>query len=350
MPGSGAITPADIRDIFSGFVQFVTGIFTGDMTGAVAGLSRLWDGLTGYYRTLWAGIGRIFRAAWTGVIKPVTDALGITDYIVDAWNAARDTLSVVLDAIGAVFDRVWTGFIRPAIDGLFSIEGVGAVWEGIKSAIGVVLDWLGAKFAAIWAVISPVIDGLKWVKDKGAEALASIGLGSDDRALGASEIAAVAANSGIHPTPRVPTVSAPHQGAIDALFGEPTPRAQGGSFAPGLLLVGERGPELRYESRGGFIAHHNALCGLVDLSQRAQALAGLIMGAGAGPELAGQMAPAMAPVAAATGARQINHQPHYNIVINGSGLDAAQLRAAVKAELNAAARRARADLRGLLHD
>ena len=33
-------------------------------------------------------------------------------------------------------------------------------------------------------------------------------------------------------------------------------------------MVGERGPELRYESKGGFIAHHNILRGLVDLSNR----------------------------------------------------------------------------------
>lgn len=296
----------NIRDIFGGFVQFVAGIFTGDIGGAVAGLQRIWDGLKGYYQTLWDGIAGVFRWAWESVIRPITDALGATETIIAGWDAA-------------------------------------------KTAIGAVLDWLSDKFTAIWAVIAPVIDGLKWVKDKGAEALASVGLGSGGQALGDAEIAAVSANTSLHLPPRAPAVATPHQGAIDALFGNPTPRAQGGSFGPGLLLVGERGPELRYESRGGFIAHHNALRGLVDMSQRARARADLVMGEGAGPDMAGQMAPIMAPVPASAG-RPISHQPHYNIVINGSGLDAAQLRAAVRAELQAASRRAAADLRGLLHD
>lgn len=36
-------------------------------------------------------------------------------------------------------------------------------------------------------------------------------------------------------------------------------RAAGGSHPPGWLLTGERGPEIRYESRGGYVAHNRAL-------------------------------------------------------------------------------------------
>lgn len=36
-------------------------------------------------------------------------------------------------------------------------------------------------------------------------------------------------------------------------------RAVGGNFGPGFLLTGERGPELEYRTRGGFIAHHGQL-------------------------------------------------------------------------------------------
>lgn len=88
-------------------------------------------------------------------------------------------------------------------------------------------------------------------------------------------------------------------------------------------MVGERGPELRYESRGGFIAHNNALRGLVDLSARARRMAATAVGA----QPASVGGPGL-----------------------GGGLDAALLRAAVRAELASASRRARADLRGMLHD
>jgi len=48
--------------------------------------------------------------------------------------------------------------------------------------------------------------------------------------------------------------------------GQMTARAIGGAFGRGPLLVGERGPELRYESQGGFIAHHRALERLAGLA------------------------------------------------------------------------------------
>ncbi|MFT4015294.1 MAG: phage tail tape measure protein [Paracoccus sp. (in: a-proteobacteria)] len=286
----------NVREIFGGFGRFLRGIFTGDLSGAVAGLQQVWDSLKGYYKTLWDGIVGIFKWAWENGIKPITDALGVTDSIVAGWNIAKD-------------------------------------------ALGAALDWISSKCSEAWAIISPVINGLKWVQDNGAAAM-NLVTGSRKGPI-SSGYNGVASNNGspILPPAAVPGVTVP---AVPA-------RAQGGSFFPGALLVGERGPELRYESRGGFIAHHNALRGLVDLSQRARSLAGLVMGGGPAPEFGGASMPV--PVAAPAGqARQISHQPHYNIVINGSGLDAGQLRAAVRAELQAAGRRAAADLRGLLHD
>ncbi len=285
----------NIRDIFSGFSQFLSGIFSGDLGGAVDGLKRAWEGLKGYYQTLWNGIEGIFRWAWENGIKPVTDALGVTDAIVAGWNAARD-------------------------------------------GIGAALDWIREKFAQAWALISPIIDGLKWVSDHGNAAMNSI-TGANKDPISSGPYTG-GATGPVVPGTAVPGVNFP---------ANPTKRAQGGSFFPGPLVVGERGAELRYESRGGFIAHNNALRGLVAMSERARALGRMVMGSDAGQAWAGQPIPATA-IAPGTRARQISHQPQYNIVINGSGLDAAQLRAAVRTELQAASRRAAADLRGMLHD
>jgi|GEM_PF-2883677 len=49
-------------------------------------------------------------------------------------------------------------------------------------------------------------------------------------------------------------------------------RARGGSFNAGWLLTGEEGPELRYASKGGFIAHHRALRGMLDMAGQARRL------------------------------------------------------------------------------
>lgn len=286
---------ANVRNIFGGFVQFVRAVFSGDMTGAVDGLKRVWDGLKGYYQTLWDGISGIFRWAWEKGIKPITDALGVTDSIVAGWNTARESLSAALDMISA-------------------------------------------KFQAAWDLISPIIDGLKWVSDNGAAAVNSI-TGASKGPISSGPYTGGATG------PVVPGVAVP---GVNFPAGIPQ-RAQGGSFPAGPLLVGERGAELRYESRGGFIAHNNALRGLIAMSERARALGRVVAGIDEGQAFAGRAAGA-AVAAPAGRARQISHQPQYNIAINGSGLDVAQLRAAVRAELQAASRRAAADLRGMLHD
>ncbi len=48
-------------------------------------------------------------------------------------------------------------------------------------------------------------------------------------------------------------------------------RAAGGPFRAGPLLVGERGPELIYAARSGWVAHNDNLKRLIDLSRRAAA-------------------------------------------------------------------------------
>lgn len=189
MSARGSRLWGKLRDLFGGFAQFVTGIFTGDMGAALDGLKRAWDGLSGYYQTLWDGISGIFRWAWEGSIKPV-------------------------------------------LDGLFGAVGLGAVWDGVKTAIGAVLDWLSAKFAEVWAIISPVIDGLIWVKDRGAAALSAIGIGSAGTALTAPEIAAVADGSTLHLPPRAPIPATRHDAAIDKLFGPVPGRARGAAASP----------------------------------------------------------------------------------------------------------------------
>jgi len=46
------------------------------------------------------------------------------------------------------------------------------------------------------------------------------------------------------------------------------PRARGGLYRAGWRLVGEAGPELEYQSAGGFIAHHRQLREMAAMSDR----------------------------------------------------------------------------------
>lgn len=121
----------NVAQYFSGFSAFVRGVFTLDIGGAWDGLKSMWGAAEGFFQTIWDGIAGVFQAAWDHGIAPVLDALGLLDPILAAWQAFQD-------------------------------------------GIGVVLDWISAKFSALMAVIQPVLDGLKWVQDKGAAAVNSV--------------------------------------------------------------------------------------------------------------------------------------------------------------------------------
>lgn len=139
-----------------------------------------------------------------------------------------------------------------------------------------------------------------------------------------------------------------------ALSGAPAPlqaRASGGWYKPGWLLTGEQGPELRYATEGGFIAHNRALRGMLDMAARtSDMVSGIgLNGLGPGP------VPALASVAAAAGPTMqhaaVTLSPQYNMPMSFErGVDMDEVRNTVRQELIAAEERAQADLRRLMHD
>ncbi|WP_320179671.1 phage tail tape measure protein [Roseovarius pacificus] len=123
-------------------------------------------------------------------------------------------------------------------------------WEAIKEFFAPLLNWLGEKFAWVMEKMKPMLDGLKWVAGKGMAAASAV---SDFFGGGDNPAPGTAGN----PYPD----------------GHPMQkRAIGGAFRKGPLLVGERGPELRYERQGGYIAHNRSLERLAGLSDRVRSM------------------------------------------------------------------------------
>ena len=120
-----------VIDTLGGFGQFVGGIFTGDLTSAVDGIKLAWQGWSDTVTTIFNGVGATMTAVWTDLIKPVTDALGVTEPIVAAWGALQD-------------------------------------------GIGGVIDWMGEKFDWVLEKIRPVIEALSWVSDQGSAAVGAV--------------------------------------------------------------------------------------------------------------------------------------------------------------------------------
>lgn len=165
--------------------------------------------------------------------------------VITNWDKIRPALQPIIDWLGGAFTTVWEGAIEPVIDGLVGAgDAIVAAWDGVKAGLGAVLDWMGEKFDAVLRKIQPVIDALTWIRDKGAAGIGAVGdlFGAND---------------------------GPSGGSSDRLQA----RAVGGSFAPGAVLVGERGPELRFENRAGFIATNRQLGGMADMAERIQGAA-----------------------------------------------------------------------------
>lgn len=181
-----------VKTYFSGFADFVAGVFTLDLGRAVSGLGSMWDGLKSIWGTLWDGLSFNIRYAWENVIKPVTDKLGLTEHISGAWKAFQSVISSVLDAISGAFE-------------------------------------------AMWWVVSPIIDALKWVSANAASLGESVrGIGSKVTGWFSGE--ADGASSGQTGT------------GVDGQKARGGPISRGGTYQ-----VGEHGPELITPTRSGYV-------------------------------------------------------------------------------------------------
>ena len=206
----------------------------GAFAGSVFSLGRAMWALAPALPIVAGGIQAIGVALFA---NPIGLAIGAAAAIAGAgyliwknWGEIKSKFGPLVDWIGAKIKWLWDGATRPVVDAMKTgIDGIVAGWEAMKSGLGSVIDWIGAKFDWLGKKIKPVLDGLRWIGDKGGSILGKIGIGGGD---------------------------------------DPTKRAIGGAFGRGPLLVGERGPELRYENQGGFIAHNRALERLRDMSQQ----------------------------------------------------------------------------------
>ncbi|PID95840.1 MAG: phage tail tape measure protein [Alphaproteobacteria bacterium] len=272
----------DIGGYFSGLSDVVGGVFTGDMDRAASGIQAMWKGTKSVLGRVMDGIGGIFRASYNNLIRPVTDALGITEPIERAWSTFQTAIDTVVGAIGAVFDTTWTTFIKPVIDGLSATDGIGAAWETVKSAIDPILKWIGDKFQAVMTFIQPVIDALNWAMENAQAAgnaiSGALGIGNGpDIGEVARESAINPGQSGLSAKRRAKVIAA--QRARLQSMGVPEDKlpplqanALGGPFRSGWHLTGELGPELKFENRSGYVANNRALRQLAGYADRVGSL------------------------------------------------------------------------------
>lgn len=132
------------------------------------------------------------------------------------------TVAKGLTAIGVALAANPIGAAMTAI-GLAAVT-IYTNWDKIRGKLEPIFNWLGSAAESITQKFEALMRVFESVRDFGRKTVSRIG-----DAIGA----------GVRSTNSQPRVQ---------------PRASGGRFVPGALLVGEEGPELRYETQGGYIA------------------------------------------------------------------------------------------------
>ncbi|MCA0905122.1 phage tail tape measure protein [Ruegeria marisrubri] len=256
--------------IIGGVLASKTVVAVGKFGSAVFGLGRAMWALAGA-GPLVVGAIRAIGAAM--IANPIGATIAVIAggalLIYQNWEKIEPYLRPVLDWMGEKFTWLWENAGKPLIDNLSNgVSKIGEAWEGLRSGLGSVLDWIGQKFEWLLGKVQPVIDGLKWAQTAGATVAGNVGSWFGGGATSSSAANTDQAPAGVGPNRRF---------------------ALGGAFSKGPIMVGEKGPEIRFEDRAGFIANNRQSRQLADRAARVNALLSkpMAMGRGGGAVAAG---------------------------------------------------------------
>lgn len=148
-----------IRSIMEGFVDFFTGIFTGDIEKAIGGISKIFDGLKtsvfaiidGIQDTLLSFLNWLDEKTGGRFHGIIETAKG---FVTSFFGSVKDTLGNLLDAVKQIF----TG-ITQFLTGVFTNDWDMA-WEGIKNIFKGA--WNGV-VSLLEGAVNLIIKGLNWL-------------------------------------------------------------------------------------------------------------------------------------------------------------------------------------------
>lgn len=175
-------------------------------------------------------------------ILPDWDFSSVTEFFTNLFTFNWDEIFPDVD---------WRSIFELSGSELFEIgfDIIMAIMDGMISAFADLLEWVAKIPEKIYAAIgqmtfdvvfNPIMGGIR------------NNVSSDPSGLGIR-------------TGSTPGAERPDEDALRDLYGLQE-RASGGSYDQGWRLVGERGPELEYVNRAGFIAHHGQLRRMVEMS------------------------------------------------------------------------------------
>ena len=146
---------AFIKNVFGGFLDFIVGIFTGDLGRAWDGIKQIFSSFTGYlssifekdWTTVFGSLGNIFNTFF-GTIKTI-------------WNSIKKIFSGIIDFITGVFSGNWSkawGGIKKIFSG---------IWDGVvgilKGAVNLIIDLINSLTGLVAKGINGITSGINKV-------------------------------------------------------------------------------------------------------------------------------------------------------------------------------------------
>lgn len=148
-----------VRKILEGFVDFFTGIFTGDIEKAIGGIEKIFDGLGETVDAVIDGVRDTFLSFldWldektNGKLKPVID------FVKGLVNGLCDSLIEVVDSTVDGLKDIFSGLII-FLTGVFTNDWSKA-WEGVKQIFKGI--WNGI-VGLLESAINLIINGANWL-------------------------------------------------------------------------------------------------------------------------------------------------------------------------------------------
>lgn len=145
--GHGEELLQGVRDVMQGFLDFFTGIFTGDIDKAADGIRKIVEGLKEIVLSVVAGIKDGFLSFLNWLDQKTNGKFkGIIDFVAGLWTGLFDNISATL---GNIMDAVKTifGGVVDFIAGVFTADWDRA-WQGVKSI-----------FTGLWNGIVSALEG-----------------------------------------------------------------------------------------------------------------------------------------------------------------------------------------------
>ncbi|SNY91456.1 hypothetical protein SAMN04515647_1677 [Cohaesibacter sp. ES.047] len=236
-----------------------------------------WDGIVDWFSSLWTGIVDYASAAWDWFktnmswhpLALIANNWGeISAWFSAFWDRLKNTADMGWQAVKTLFDWSPLGLI---INNWSEItQWVGSFWDDLKVRVSAGWETIKSTFTVDWAsllstglpeAVQRIIDTFSNINlfHVGVKILKSLWDGM------LSLVDQMVSSISSKLSSMMPTLPSWLGGGKTEAVQQ---RASGGAFNRGPLLVGEKGPELSYANRSGFIAHHDQLQQMAALSDR----------------------------------------------------------------------------------